>query len=52
VFASTLFSRAVDPLIPKIAPPRIGAAVIAIIGLTARALLRHRRQGPGLAEEP
>jgi predicted MFS family arabinose efflux permease len=31
-------------------PPLIGAAVIAIIGLTCARLLRHRRQGPGLAE--
>jgi predicted MFS family arabinose efflux permease len=33
-------------------PPLIGAGVIAIIGVTCARLLRHRRQGPGLAEEP
>jgi predicted MFS family arabinose efflux permease len=33
-------------------PPLIGAAVMAVIGLTCARLLRHRRQGPGLAEEP
>jgi predicted MFS family arabinose efflux permease len=33
-------------------PPLIGAAVMAVIGLTCARLLRHRRQGPGLAEDP
>jgi predicted MFS family arabinose efflux permease len=32
-------------------PPLIGAAVMAVIGLVCARLLRHRRQGPGLAEE-
>jgi predicted MFS family arabinose efflux permease len=33
-------------------PPLIGAAVMAVIGLVCARLLRHRRQGPGLADEP
>jgi predicted MFS family arabinose efflux permease len=33
-------------------PPLIGAAVMTVIGLTCARLLRHRRQGPGLAGEP
>jgi predicted MFS family arabinose efflux permease len=32
------------------APPLIGAGVIVIIGLVCARFLRHRRQGPGVAE--
>jgi DHA1 family inner membrane transport protein len=34
------------------APPLIGAGVIVIVGLVCARFLRHRRQGPGLADEP
>lgn len=34
------------------APPLLGAGVIVIIGLVCSRFLRHRRQGPGLAEKP
>lgn len=33
-------------------PPLLGAAVIVTIGLVCARFLRHRRQGPGLAEAP
>jgi hypothetical protein len=33
-------------------PPLIGVAAIAVIDPTCARLLRHRRQGPGLAEQP
>jgi predicted MFS family arabinose efflux permease len=33
-------------------PPLLGAIVIVTIGLVCSRFLRHRRQGPGLAEKP
>lgn len=59
-FSSFFFEQAIGPIYYGYAfghfgpgvPPLIGAAVITIIGLTCARLLRHRRQGSGLAEQP